>query len=245
MKIDPSLAYQYIQWRDRMVTINSALMKQFININVEELTGPQRIPALVSKHLILWEKVDPFWIPQLKAVVRNNSKSRRTYDIRIFDVDEAKAKGIEVYNYYTLDEFEELMLYEGWFNPEIAYVSLTEKAGLGVDTYHTILSQPEIWMKISILHEPGSAVFFYLAGGPMSGGPLGKGAAIVGLNPDYPHNDRKKYVVYLSDVDGMKPNGNRIRLFASDSTRQVANWINERNYIPKKPIARGCVAISS
>jgi hypothetical protein len=219
-------------------------ISKHINTSVEELTGPQRIPALVSKHLILWKKVDPFWIPYLKAVVRNNSKSRKAFDIRIYDEDEAKARNIDVYNYYTLDEFEELLLYEGWFNLEIAYVALTEKAGLGIDPYNTIFSQPEIWMKISILHEPGSTVFFYLAGGPASGGPLGKGAAIVELNPGYPDKDRKKYTVYICDVDGMKLTGRGIKLFVSDSARQIADWINERNYIPKKSIARGCVTFS-
>ena len=224
-----------------MITINDIVLKQFRNTDVEELTGPQQIPAVVSKHLILWKKVDPFWIPQLKAVVRSDLTSRKAFDIRIFDEDEARAKGIAVHNYYSFDEFEELLLYEGWFNPEIAYVSLTEKAGLGIDPYHTIFSQPEIWMKVSILHEPGSTVFFYLAGGPMCGGPLGKGAAIVELNPGYPYKDHNRYVVYVSDVDRMKPNGNRIRLFASDSARQVANWINERNYIPRKSVARGFI----
>jgi hypothetical protein len=225
-----------------MITINDIFLKQFKSTDVEELAGPQQIPAVVSRHLILWKKVDPFWIPQLKAVVRSDPKSRKVYDIRIFDEDEARARGIYVHNYYTLDEFEDLLLYEGWFNQEIAYVSLTEKAGLGIDPYHTIFSQPEIWMKVSILHEPGSTVFFYLAGGPMRGGPLGKGAAIVELNTDYPYKDHKRYIVHVSDVEGMKPDGNRIRLFASDSARQVANWINERNYIPRKSVSRGYVA---
>lgn len=225
-----------------MITISNTLLKQCINTEDEELTGPQRIPALVSKHLILWKKVDPFWIPYLKAVVRRNSKSRKAYDIRIFDDDDARAKNIDVYNYYTLDEFEELLLYEGWFNTEIAYVSLVEKKGLGIDPYHTIFSQPEIWMKISILHEPGSTVFFYLAGGPAFGGPLGKGAAIVELSPAYHDKDRKKYTVYACDVDGMKLTGRGITLFASDSARQIADWINERNYIPKKSIAGGYIA---
>jgi len=99
----------------------------------------------------------------------------------------------------------------------------------------TIFTKAEIQQKIEALSEPGSTVFFYLAGSPSSGGPLGRGAAVVELNPNYPGKGQKRYIVYTDDVEGMKPTNKRRRMFDSDKSKEIARWIKERHYRSSMP----------
>ena len=95
-----------------------------------------------------------------------------------------------------------------------------------------IYTKAEIQQKIEALTEPGSTVFFYLAGSPSSGGPLGRGAAVVELNPNYPGPKQKRYILYTANVMGMQPVDKRTRFFDSDSSKEMAKWIKERHYKP-------------
>ena len=96
----------------------------------------------------------------------------------------------------------------------------------------TIFSKAQIQQQIEALIEPGSTVFFYLAGSPSSGGPLGRGAAIVELNPNYPGKKQKKYNVYTADVQDSDPVQKRVKMFDSDKVKDIASWVKERHYLP-------------
>lgn len=98
----------------------------------------------------------------------------------------------------------------------------------------TIFTKAEIQQKIEALSEPGDTVFFYLAGSPSSGGPLGRGAAVVELNPNYPGKKQKKYIVYTDDVDGTQLVGKKQKAFDSDKPKDIANWVKERHFIPSR-----------
>ena len=95
-----------------------------------------------------------------------------------------------------------------------------------------IFTEAEIREKVEALTEPNSTVFFYVAGSPCSGGPLGRGALVVELNPAYPGNKQKKYIVYATDIEGLEPVGQKRRLFDSDKTKQVAHYIKESHHKP-------------
>ena len=95
-----------------------------------------------------------------------------------------------------------------------------------------IYTQDEIQKKIEGLAEPGSTVFFYLAEGPAGGGPLGRGAVVVELNPNYPGKKQKKYIIYGAYVDGEQPRGKGSKIYDSDKPRDIANWIKQRHYKP-------------
>ncbi|HJX02979.1 MAG TPA: hypothetical protein VJ488_00320, partial [Dehalococcoidia bacterium] len=68
---------------------------------------------------------------------------------------------------------------------------------------------------------------FYTAAGPNAGGPLGRGCAIVELNPDYPGKSNKKYFVYTDDVINMQPAGRKIKLWDSNKEKEVASWLKQ------------------
>jgi len=94
----------------------------------------------------------------------------------------------------------------------------------------TIFTKEEIQKKIEGLSEPGSSVFFYLTGSPSSGGPLGRGAALVELNPNYPGKKQKKYILSTANVEGMEPVGKGQKFLESDKAKDIARWISERHH---------------
>ena len=105
-----------------------------------------------------------------------------------------------------------------------------EQGAPSVTTQFQMLTQQQIEERISELSEPGSSVFFYLSGSPASGGPLGHGAAVIELNPNYPGKGQKKYTLYVDHVDGLEPVGRRQKIITSDKARDVATWVKDRHY---------------
>ena len=191
------------------------------------LSGPKEIPGPVQTYLIAERKMDPDLVKLLKAVERK-SATGATFDIRVFDDSEAKAKKVQVKDYTSLDECPDLIIYEGWFDEGAKQVKLEEKKKMNWDT--PIFTQAEIQQKIEALKEPGSTVFFYMARGNKSGGPLGMGASVVELNPNYPGKKQKKYIVYTADVLDMQPVGKGDKAFESDKPKDIARWVKNAHH---------------
>ncbi len=190
---------------------------------VVKLSGPRKIPALVEKHLTDNYKMDADIARLLKAVTRKRPQTEETFDCRIFDQSEAAASEVQIKDYTSLDEHPALILYEGWFDEESKRVELTEKRKMNYDI--PLFTETEIQQRIEALSEPGSTVFFYQARGPALGGPLGQGAAIVELNPNYPGKKGKKYIIYTANVVGMEPVAKKEKLFDSNKPKEIAKWI--------------------
>lgn len=195
---------------------------------VEKLPGPRQIPGLVEKHIIAEYKMDPDLVRILKAVVRTSSTEEGVFNIRIFDESEALAKKIQVRDYTSIDEHPDLIIYDGWFDEKSKRVELEEKKKVSSDT--TIFTGAEIRQKIEALSEPGSSVFFYMARGGAHGGPLGMGAAVVELNPNYLEKKGEKYNIYTANVVDIQPVGKRQKLFDSNKPRDIAKWIKEAHH---------------
>ncbi len=195
---------------------------------VEKLPGPRLIPGLVERHLIAQYKIDADLVPVLKAVVRRRPGAERAFDCRIFDEAEAEASETQIRDYSSLDGHPELVLYEGWFDEDSKRVELKEMKKLVSEV--PLFTEAEIQRKIEALSEPGSTVFFYQARGRTAGGPLGRGAAIVELNPNYPGKKGKKYFIYTANVIGMEPVTTRQKLFESDKPKEIAEWVKEAHH---------------
>ena len=194
----------------------------------EKLSGPKPIPKLVQNYLVSKTKMDLNLAEILKAVTRKRTNGGVAFDIRVFDDSEALATKIQVKDYTSLDESPNLIIYEGWYEEESKKVTLEEKKKVDFNT--TIFTEAEIQQKIETLKEPGSTVFFYMARGIAHGGPLGTGAAIIELNPNYPGKKEKKYILYLADVTEMEPVGKGSKLFDSDKPKELASWVKERHH---------------
>ncbi|MEI9478565.1 MAG: hypothetical protein WCO26_18630, partial [Deltaproteobacteria bacterium] len=139
---------------------------------------------------------------------------------------------LQVKDYTSLYECPDLIIYEGWFDEGAKQVKLEEKKKVNWDT--PIFTQAEIQQKIEALKEPGNTVFFYTARGGRHGGPLGMGAAVIELNPNYPGKKQRKYIAYTADVIDMQPVGKGDKIFDSDKPKDIAHWIkgahNKREY---------------
>ena len=202
----------------------------------EKLPGPRSVEELVGRHLVVDLKQDPDWVWQLRSVVRRRAGGAHRFDFRVFEETQVAAKRVKVKDYTSFDNYPGLILYQGWFDKVSMEVHFEEQKReektVSPVPSDQILTEKEIWQKIVELSEPGSTVFFYLSGSPSSGGPLGRGAAIVELNPYYPGKKQKRYVLYADDVDGGQPMGKRQKMFDSDSSQEIARYIKERHQKP-------------
>jgi hypothetical protein len=189
----------------------------------EKLRRPQVIPGLVQRQLATQWKINSDLAQLLKAVVRKSDTHEKANDIRIFYENETLAKKVQVNDYTTLDEHPDLILYEGWFNEASKQVELQEKKNINWNT--PIFTEAEILQKMEALSEPGGTVFFFLARGGVYGGPLGKGAAVIELNPDYSEKKGKKYNIYTADVLGMQPIGKGNKFYDSNKAKEIASWV--------------------
>ena len=187
-----------------------------------KLSGPKEIPGPVQNYLVAERKMDPDLVKLLKTVERK-STTGATFNIRVFDNSEAIAKKVQVKDYTSLDECPDLIIYEGWFDEGAKQVKLEEKKKVNWDT--PIFTQAEIQQTIEALKEPGNTVFFYMARGSKNGGPLGMGAAVIELNPNYPGKKQRKYIAYTADVIDMQPVGKGDKIFDSDKPKDIAHWI--------------------
>jgi hypothetical protein len=194
----------------------------------EKLVGPRPIPKVVQNYLVTKSKMDPNFVELLTAVTRKRPNGATASDIRVFDDSEVTVKKMQVKDYSSLDGSPDLILYEGWFDEGSKQVNLEEKRR--IDTHTTIFTEAEIQQKIETLTEPGSTVFFYMARGVAHGGPLGMGAAVIELNPNYPGKKQKKYILYLADVVDTKPVDRGEKLFDSDKPKELASWVKERHH---------------
>lgn len=195
-------------------------------VRTEKLPGPEPIPELLIKYLVTQQEKSVDWVTRLLAVVRKSPKGEKAFDVRVFAGYEATEKRVNVKNYNSLDEHPELILFEGWFDKGSKLVELEEKR---VIPKVKILTRAEIRKKIEELTEPGSSVFFYLSASPASGGPLGRGAAVVELNPKYPGKGQKKYILSAVPVKDLEPVGKGLGMFDSDKAKDIAGWIADRH----------------
>lgn len=200
-------------------------------VKAEKLPGPRETPMLVQKYLVNKMQVDEGLAHVLKAVVRRKNgtvQKSKSFDIRIFDEEDALANKVNIKDYLVLGEYPNLIIFEGWYDESNSQVALEEKNRVSQET--TIFTHDEILQKIEALNEPGSSVFFFMARGPACGGPLGRGAAIVQRTAPVDGKKVKKYTIFTADVINMKPVAKVNKLFDSDKAKDIAKWIKDSHH---------------
>ncbi len=88
-----------------------------------------------------------------------------------------------------------------------------------------ILSKKEIEARIEQL-TPGAVAVFFVGRSPRKGGPLGAGASVVELNPDFPKKG-KKYIISSADVVNDQV-VNKTAWFSGNKASDIAGNIVER-----------------
>ena len=59
---------------------------------------------------------DPDWVWQLKGVALPREGDKDVFLVRVFSANDAAMKKVDVKNYRSLDEHQDLILFEGWFD---------------------------------------------------------------------------------------------------------------------------------
>ena len=91
-----------------------------------KLTPPIDLPQQVGQYLIVKLAQDPDWVWELKAVVKpveGGKKSVRRF--RVYDPVQAAKQWIKIRDYHSLDDYPELILYEGDFDKDTHAVSIS------------------------------------------------------------------------------------------------------------------------
>ena len=189
-----------------------------------KLAGPKVLPQLVIKHLESSKIVDMATVPFLKSVSMSSENGNGRYSIRLFDPADAEARHISVLNYETLTEKPELIIAEGWYDEATKKVELEVKKTVPTVKLFTL---EEIRQQIEELKEPGSSVFYYTNAGTGTGGPLGKGAALIKLNVPVNGKKTKKYAVFGVNVVDMQPSPDGTKIFDTDKAMEIARWVSD------------------
>ena len=87
------------------------------------LPKPRDLPTQVGMHLVTKLKMDPDWVWSLKGVLRPTSE-KQNFEIRIFDPKDAVISDVVVKNFNSLDDFPEMILFEGCFNKNNGWVDI-------------------------------------------------------------------------------------------------------------------------
>lgn len=198
------------------------------DVKAEKLSGPKQLTAILEKQLTTEYKIDADLVKVLMVLVRKRENTEKAFYCRIYDPSEAEGKGLKIKDYTSLDTYPDLIFYEGWFDESAKQVELKEKRKLVTDV--PLFTVDEIQQKIEALNEPGSTVFFYQARGPAYGGPLGRGAAVIEINPKYGDKKVKKYIISTANVVGTEPTGTKQKLMDSDKPKEIAKWVKDAHH---------------
>lgn len=188
-----------------------------------KLSMPKDIAEIVKKYITSVQMIDSDTLPFLKEVVKSRENDDTISDIYIFDPSDAEARGIKVQNYNTVKENPDLIIAEGWFREAEKKLELTPKNSIPKIKFFT---DAEILRQIEGLKEPGSSVFFYVNAGNGTGGPLGRGAAVIRVNAGSEGKKTKKYSIYGASVVDMQPTKSEIKVFETDKANEIVKWVS-------------------
>lgn len=89
-----------------------------------KLPRPKEIPQPVGQSLVVNHKQDPDWVWSLMAVTRPSPESPERNEFRVYAPQEAVQKGVQVKNWNSLDDHQELIQYFGWLDKQTRQMEL-------------------------------------------------------------------------------------------------------------------------
>ncbi|MBI9086844.1 MAG: hypothetical protein JEZ11_24830 [Desulfobacterales bacterium] len=92
-----------------------------------KLPGPKDLPQQVGRFIVVSQKEDPDWVWTLKCVTKPQEGKKNIKDIRVYSPSKATEAGVSVRNFHSLDDFSNLVLYEGHFDKESTNAHLEKR----------------------------------------------------------------------------------------------------------------------
>ena len=108
-------------WRKKPA-VTASPRKEAVKIKPRE--KPRDLPQQIYRHLVVVKSLDPDWVWKLKYVRQGRANLSSTFDIRIFDPEEAAREGVKVSDYASLDHYMNLVIFAGWYDKALAVVEL-------------------------------------------------------------------------------------------------------------------------
>jgi hypothetical protein len=93
----------------------------------EKPPKPQSLPEAVGRELVVGLDKDPDWVWRLKCVMRRIENEKSRFDIRIFDEARAAQKRVRINDYTSLDDYPELIHFDGWYDKKSRQTHIEEK----------------------------------------------------------------------------------------------------------------------
>ncbi len=84
----------------------------------DRYSKPADLPSRLGKYLVVDLKLDPDWVWSLKIVTAVKLNKKHLFDFRIFDSVEARAAGLDVKDYRSLEDHSPLIYFDGWYNKD-------------------------------------------------------------------------------------------------------------------------------
>lgn len=92
-----------------------------------KLPRPKDLPERVGRYLVVDLGMDPDQVWSLKAVTRPHVEVVSRRDIRIFNPASTDHAGLTIRNYDSLDMYQEMILFEGWYDKKSNQVEIKTK----------------------------------------------------------------------------------------------------------------------
>jgi hypothetical protein len=129
----PPLFYQDIKRKKEMKPMNWKFWKtenkndHSLNQGSSKLPKPKDLPDRIGMYLVTQLKLDPDWVWSLKGVMRPTTEKRK-FEIRIFDPKDAVISDVSVRDFNSLDNFPQMILFEGCFHKDSGWVDIKRTA---------------------------------------------------------------------------------------------------------------------
>ncbi len=89
-----------------------------------KLMKPKELPDRVGRYLVTQLKEDPDWVWSLRAALRPKADEKDTFEIRIFNPEDASRKGAAINNFNSLDAHPDMILFTGWYKKNTDFVKV-------------------------------------------------------------------------------------------------------------------------
>ncbi|OQX11350.1 MAG: hypothetical protein BWK80_44800 [Desulfobacteraceae bacterium IS3] len=91
-------------------------------------TGPKEIPPELGRYMVISMKLDPDWVWDLRSIARpKEGEAAGTFEIRLFKDYKIKEAGLSVKDYNSLDDYPELIAFQGWYVRGTKTVEITDE----------------------------------------------------------------------------------------------------------------------
>ena len=92
-----------------------------------KLPRPRDLPEIIGRYLVVEMGMDPDHVWQLKAVMRPSQEPPSRRDIRIYNPEATTNSGITIHNYDSFEVYQEMILFEGWFDKKTNQLEIKKK----------------------------------------------------------------------------------------------------------------------